>query len=93
MLEYLPQYKPNCFVESWVHTEIFQKRLWVTNFILLVVALFAYDYVKSGAENKALYLQRGLFSLVTGCTSSTIGDYSISYLSKTQIILRAPETF
>lgn len=39
LLGYLPQSKPNCFVESWVHVENFQKRLWVTNLILLIIVV------------------------------------------------------
>lgn len=36
---YLVQFKPNCFVETWVHMEVFQKRLWAANLILFVVAV------------------------------------------------------
>ena len=34
LLEYLPQFKPNSFVESCIHLEISKNRLWVTNLIL-----------------------------------------------------------
>lgn len=112
LLEYLPQFNSNYFVESWVHMENVQKRLWVTNWILLmIVVILASDsqgpyldmrdmlhhYIHClllmTLRTTPLYLQRGFFPHVTGCTSSIIGYYSISYLSQTQTMQRGPDAF
>lgn len=43
--------------------------------VISLYPLFAYNNVKSGAEKDVLAFAKRALSLVTGCISSTVGDY------------------